>query len=70
MTPTTFERFFLRRYRFRLLKALDGPFNPDVSHHLEAVDLLLGVSESRPARDLWERTDTPDGKKIFVPLGS
>lgn len=68
MTPTTLERFFLRRYRRRLLKAVDGPFNSEASHRLEGVDILLGRPKPTATRELWERVDTPDGK-IFVPLG-
>lgn len=37
------EEWTLRRYRRRLLAALDGPFDPQVSHCLDAVDALLDV---------------------------
>ena len=68
MIPTTLERISLCRYRRRLLKALDRPFNPEASHRLEAVDVLLGHPRPTATRELWERVDTPDGK-FFVPLG-
>jgi len=69
MTPTILERFFLRRYRRRLLKSLDAPFDPEASHRLDAVDALLDSTAATRIRDLWERVDTAD-RKTFVPVGS
>lgn len=47
---TCIERFFLRRYRRRLLKACDGPFDAKISRQLEAVDALLDVRTGREVR--------------------
>lgn len=47
MTLYKFERFLLTRIRRRLLKSLDGPFEPEASHRLDAVDLLLDGSKGR-----------------------
>lgn len=41
MTPDAVTKFLLRRYRRKLLKKLDGPFDQGVSLQLDAVDALL-----------------------------